>query len=151
MIGVMAYKELPPALEREDLFQAGVAKALELLDNEDGFFLMVEGSCIDDYCHANKVGYAMEELFDFDRAVGLVLEWAAKNGETLVVVTGDHSTGGLTLLDGSRKDQKVAVNFSSEGHNGVAMPVYAWGPGSENFIGIYENTEVSEKIRSLIR
>ena len=151
MIGVMAYKELPPALDRGDLFQAGVAKALELLDNKNGFFLMVEGSCIDDYCHANKVGYAMEELFDFDRAVGLVLEWAAKDGETLVVVTGDHSTGGMTLLEGNLKKQKVGVNFSSQGHNGVALPVYAWGPGAERFTGIYENTELSNRIRSLIR
>lgn len=151
MIGVMAYRELPPSLDRGDLFQAGVAKALELLDNKKGFFLMVEGSCIDDYCHANKIGYAMEELFDFDRAVGLVLEWAAKDGETLVVVTADHSTGGLTLLDGSIAEQRVGVNFSNKSHNGVALPVYAWGPGSESFIGIYENTEVSKKIRNLIK
>ena len=150
-IGIMAYMELPPALDRGDLFQAGVAKALQLLDNENGFFLMVEGSCIDDYCHANKLGYALEELFDFDRSVGLVLEWAAKDGETLVVVTGDHSTGGMTLLDGNIEEQRACVNFSNDGHNGVALPVYAWGPHAADFVGIYENAELSNKIRNLIK
>lgn len=151
VIALTSYMELPAALDRNGAHQASVVKALELLDNKDGFFLMVEGSCIDDYCHANKVGYVVEEILDFDRTVGAVLEWAAKDGETLVIVTADHSTGAMTLQGGNVKEQSVAVNFSNTGHNGVALPVYAWGPRAEEFVGIYENAELSQKIRKLIK
>lgn len=151
VIALTAYKELPPALDRGTEHQESVKKALELLDNKKGFFLMIEGSCIDDWCHANKVGYAVEEILDFDRTVGTVLEWAAKDGETLVIVTADHSTGGMTLLGGKVAEQSVAVNFANTGHNGVALPVYAWGPHAEDFVGIYENAELSKKIKELIK
>ena len=151
VIALTSYMELPAALDRNGAHQASVVKALELLDNKDGFFLMVEGSCIDDYCHANKVGYVVEEILDFDRTVGAVLEWAAKDGETLVIVTADHSTGAMTLQGGSINEQSIAVNFSNTGHNGVALPVYAWGPRAEEFVGIYENAELSQKIRKLIK
>ena len=151
VIALTAYKELPPALDRGTEHQEAVKKALELLDNKDGFFLMVEGSCIDDYCHANKVGYAVEEILDFDRTVGTVLEWAEKDGQTLVIVTADHSTGGMTLLGGNVQEQRVGVNFANDGHNGVALPVYAWGPHAEDFVGIYENAELSKKIKKLIK
>ena len=151
VIALTAYKELPPALDRGTEHQESVKKALELLDNKKGFFLMIEGSCIDDWCHANKVGYAVEEILDFDRTVGTVLEWAAKDGETLVIVTADHSTGAMTLQGGNVAGQSVAVNFSNTGHNGVALPVYAWGPHAEDFVGIYENAELSNKIKELIK
>lgn len=151
VIALTAYKELPPALDRGTEHQESVKKALELLDNKKGFFLMIEGSCIDDWCHANKVGYAVEEILDFDRTVGTVLEWAAKDGETLVIVTADHSTGAMTLQGGNVAGQSVAVNFSNTGHNGVALPVYAWGPHAEDFVGIYENAELSNRIKELIK
>ena len=151
VIALTAYKELPPALDRGTEHQESVKKALELLDNRNGFFLMVEGSCIDDWCHANKVGYAVEEILDFDRTVGTVLEWAAQDGETLVIVTADHSTGAMTLCGGKIAEQSVAVNFANTGHNGVALPVYAWGPHAEDFVGIYENAELSQRIKALIK
>ena len=151
VIALTAYTELPAALDRGTDHQESVKKALELLDNKKGFFLMVEGSCIDDWCHANKVGYAVEEILDFDRTVGAVLEWAAKDGETLVIVTADHSTGAMTLQGGNVEGQSVAVNFSNTGHNGVGLPVYAWGPHAEDFVGIYENAELSQKIKALIK
>jgi alkaline phosphatase len=151
VIALTSYMELPAGLDRGTQHQDAVKKALELLDNEDGFLLMVEGSCIDDWCHANKVGYAVEEILDFDRTVGAVLEWAAQDGETLVIVTADHSTGAMTLLGGKVDEQRVAVNFANTGHNGIALPVYAWGPCAEKFVGIYENTELSRKIKELIK
>lgn len=151
VVALMDSYELKPSLDRGDILPASVTKALELLDNKKGFFLMVEGSMIDDGGHDNKAGHTMEEIFDFDKTVGLVLEWAAKDGETLVIVTGDHATGGMTLLSGDIDDKRIRVNFSTTGHNGIALPVFAWGPHSEDFIGIYENTELSDRIRALIR
>ena len=152
VIALTAYTELPPALDRGTEHQESVKKALELLGgHKKGFFLMVEGSCIDDWCHANKVGYAVEEILDFDRTVGAVLEWAARDGETLVIVTADHSTGGMTLLGGKVAEQRVAVNYANTGHNGVALPVYAWGPGAEKFVGIYENAVLSQMIKEILK
>ncbi len=151
VVALMDSYELQPALDRGDILPASVEKALQLLDNRKGFFLMIEGSCIDDGGHDNKAGKTMEEIFDFDRTIGLVLEWAEKDGETLVIVTGDHATGGMTLLGGSIDDKRIRVNYSTAGHNGIALPVFAWGPHSEDFVGIYENTELSDRIRALIK
>ncbi len=151
VIALMDSYELHPALDRGDILPASVQKALQLLDNKKGFFLMIEGSMIDDGGHDNKAGKTMEEIFDFDRTLGLVLEWAEKDGETLVVVTADHATGGMTLLSGSIDEKRIRVNYSTTGHNGVALPVFAWGPHSEDFVGIYENAELSDKIRALIK
>ena len=151
VVALMAPKELDPALDRGDILPESVTKALQLLDNKKGFFLMIEGSMIDDGGHDNKAGHTMEEIFDFDRTLGIVLEWAEKDGETLVVVTADHATGGMTLLSGSIAEKRIRVNFSTTGHNGVALPVFAWGPHSEDFVGVYENTELSDKIRKLIK
>ena len=151
LIALMDEYELPFALDRGDILPSAVQKALQLLDNRKGFFLMIEGSMIDDGGHDNKAGETMEEIFDFDRTLGLVLEWAEKDGETLVIVTADHATGGMTLLSGSIDDKRIRVNYSTTGHNGIALPVFAWGPHSEDFIGVYENTELSDKIRALIK
>ena len=151
VIALMDSHELRPSLDRGDILPVSVAKALQLLDNKKGFFLMVEGSMIDDGGHDNKAGLTMEEIFDFDRTLGIVLEWAEKDGETLVIVTGDHATGGMTLLSGSIEEKRIRVNYSTTGHNGIALPVFAWGPHSEDFIGIYENTELSDRIRALIK
>lgn len=151
VIALMDSYELKPSLDRGDILPATVTKALELLDNRKGFFLMIEGSMIDDGGHDNKAGHTMEEIFDFDRTLGIVLEWAAKDGQTLVIVTADHATGGMTLLSGSIDEKRIRVNYSTTGHNGIALPVFAWGPHSEDFVGIYENTELSDRIRALIR
>lgn len=151
VIALMDSYELKPSLDRGDILPASVTKALELLDNKKGFFLMIEGSMIDDGGHDNKAGHTMEEVFDFDKTLGIVLEWAEKDGETLVIVTGDHATGGMTLLSGSIEEKRIRVNFSTTGHNGIFLPVFAWGPHSEDFVGVYENAELSDKIRKLIK
>jgi len=73
-------------------------KGIELLDNPNGFFMMVEGGKIDWMCHANDAGTVLSEMFDFNDAVQVACDFAAKHpDDTLIVVTGDHETGGLTL------------------------------------------------------
>lgn len=73
-------------------------KGIELLDNPNGFFMMVEGGKIDWVCHSNDAGTVLREMFDFNEAVKVACDFAAKHpDETLIVVTGDHETGGLTL------------------------------------------------------
>ena len=142
---------MPPALERDDYLQRATMKAIETLNNSNGFFLMVEGSCIDDWAHKQKVGYMAEELFEFDKTIGKVLEWAEKDGHTLVIVTADHNTGGLTLIKGNLKERSVKVHFSTKGHNGIAVPVFAYGPHAEEFAAIQENSELAMKIKDIIK
>ena len=152
---VLAPLELPSALsgERGDMFRNMTTKALDLLneENKEGFVMMVEGSCIDDWLHGNRVDAAVEEILDFDRVVGDVLEWAEKDGETLVVVTADHNTGAMTLLAGDIAEGRVEVNFANEGHNGAMVPFFAYGAGAEIFDGVIENSELSQKIWSYIK
>ena len=151
VLGLFADLEMEPALDRGPVLEDCATKALELLDNKKGFFLMIEGSSIDDWCHRHKVGYMAEELFDFDRTIGKVLQWAERDGQTLVIVTADHNTGGLTLIKGDLNERSVKVHFSTKGHNGIAVPVFAYGPHAEDFIGVYENAELSRRIRALIK
>ena len=117
--------------------------------SENGFFLMIEGSQIDLGGHATNFKYVMSELKDFDEAIKAVLDFAEADGETLVIVTADHETGGLTIKEGS-KLKKVKPNFAYGRHTGVMVPVFAYGPGSEKFTGIFDNTELYRKMKSAL-
>lgn len=138
--------------ERGDLLARASLKGIELLNqNRNGFFMMVEGSQLDDYGHFNQLDLLMKEMLDFDQTIGKIMKWAAQDGETLVVVTADHETGGLTLVDGNKDEGKVTCCFSTKSHSGVMVPVYAFGPGSEQFSGIMENTDIFKKIKALMK
>jgi alkaline phosphatase len=113
-LGLFAPLDMDPVLDRGPILRESARKAIEVLDNRKGFFLMIEGSQIDDWAHRNKVGHMAEELFEFDKIIGDVLEFAQKDGHTLVIVTADHATGGLTLIDGSLEDRSVKVHFSTK-------------------------------------
>ena len=83
-------------------------KALDTLSrNPNGFFLMIEGSNIDKAAHSNNLEEMMEELLDFDRTAGAVLDWASKHPGTLVVITADHNTGAFALTGGSREQGEI--------------------------------------------
>ncbi|MEG1950559.1 MAG: alkaline phosphatase [Odoribacter sp.] len=152
VLAVWEKHNLPQSAVRKDLLAQSSMNALCLLSqNKKGFFLMIEGSQIDHCGHSNSLEAMMEEALDFDRVVGQVFEWAAADGETLVVVTADHETGGLTLVGGSLESGEIVGKFSTENHSGVMVPVYAFGPGSDWFTGIYENTDIFEKIKHLLK
>lgn len=144
-------KDTPLPDERGDLLARASMKGISLMNqNKNGFFMMIEGSQLDDYGHFNQLDLLMKETLDFDKTIGEVMKWAAKDGETLVVVTADHETGGLTLVNGNKDEGRVACCFSTKDHSGAMVPVYAFGPGAENFTGIFENTDVFKKIKKLM-
>ncbi len=146
-VELFAPGDCAPASERGDLLVRCTQRALSRLEKADkGFFLMVEGSSIDMAAHANKLEETVREVLDFDRAVGVVLEWMQQHPDTLLVVTADHQTGGLSLLDGDRKKGEVKGSFSTTGHSGVVVPIYAVGPGADVFHGMMENTDVPRRI-----
>ena len=132
---------------RGEMLPVSAEKAIEILNKDkDGFFLMVEGSQIDWGGHDNDFEYVITELIDFDKAIGKALEFAKKDGNTLVIVTADHETGGLTLNEDTTNYNSFIPKFSTDHHTGVMVPVFAYGPGAEYFGGIYENTDVFDKI-----
>ena len=144
-------KDTPLPDERGDLLARASMKGISLMNqNKNGFFMMIEGSQLDDYGHFNQLDLLMKETLDFDQTVGEVMKWAAKDGETLVVVTADHETGGLTLVNGNKDEGRVECCFSTKDHSGAMVPVYAFGPGADNFTGIFENTDVFKKIKKLM-
>lgn len=132
---------------RGDLLPDATEKALEILSkNDKGFFIMIEGSQIDWGGEDNDIDYVTSEVLDFNKAIGKALEFAKKDGQTLVIVTADHETGGLALTGGNIKERTIESSFAVTKHTGVMVPVFAFGPGAENFTGIYENTEIFEKM-----
>ena len=136
---------------RGDMLPSAAATAINILsNNKKGFFLMVEGSHIDWGAHANNTLYVANEVVDFDRAVGKAMEFAEKDKKTLVIVTADHETGGMAIVDGNYKTGKVSAKFVTASHTGVMVPVFAWGPGAELFQGIQENTELFYKMMTLL-
>ncbi|PLV58745.1 alkaline phosphatase [Thermotoga sp. KOL6] len=215
VLALFAPSHLAPASERsgdQPMLYEMVEKALEILskDNEP-FFLMVEGSQIDWEAHGNDVYGVWKEVLEFDKAVQVALDFALRRGDTLVVVTADHETGGLGLSAGdymvdvekirgftktadwimanystadkesfkeaikeyfgltlsdedlerisaSKKpsaelgkilSEKVNVGWTTTSHSGVPVPVYAFGPGAENFTGFLDNTEIPRIIMRL--
>jgi alkaline phosphatase len=136
---------------RGDFLKDSFQQAIQTLQsNPKGFFMMAEGAQVDYGGHANQVPYVVTEMLDFDKLVGEALRFADSNGETLVIVTADHETGGLTLLDGNLKTGYVDGQFSTNDHTGIMVPVFAYGPHSLDFRGIYENTEIYFKIAKVI-
>jgi alkaline phosphatase len=136
----------PYAAERTISLKELTQKAIEILaQDKDGFFLMVEGSQIDWACHKNDGTNVVSEVGDFDNAVGAGLDFAEKNGETLVIITADHETGGFALLGGSVKNKITdETGFVQKDHTATMVPLFAYGPGSALFSGIQDNTDIGK-------
>ncbi len=142
-------KHMVKAPERGNFLPEATAKAIEMLDNENGFFLMVEGSQIDFACHDNDSITLVEEMKDFNNTLNVVLDFAEKDGNTLVVVTADHETGGLTFVDPQGKYTRTDFKWSTGSHSAIFVPVFSFGPGAEKFSGIMDNTEIISKIMEI--
>ena len=154
---VLAEDGIPSKIEgRGDFLKDATEMALDYFDQKGKpFFLMVEGSYIDWGGHAEDADMMVAEVLDFDKTLGAVLDYVKEHPNTLLVVTADHETGGVSIgkyyevdeSTGNKKEvaDKVAVYFNSNQHSGELIPVFAEGKGAENFQGIYENNEIYHK------
>lgn len=152
-IAGLMYAVHPPMVDsgRGNMLEESALKALEILSkNNTGFFMMVEGSQIDWGGHSNRTEYVVNEMVDFDKTVGKVLDFAEKDKNTLVIITADHECGGFSVTDGCIKTGKVTAMFNTEHHTGEPVPVFAFGPSSEKFQGFYNNTDIFKKMLSFI-
>ncbi len=135
--------------ERGDQMNRLTMAALESLSkNENGFFMMIEGAQIDWAGHDNDAEWMIREMIAFDSVIGDVLDFAEEDGNTLVIVTSDHETGGLTLRRGET-NQDLNHSFSSDYHTAVTVPVLSYGPGAERFSGIQDNTDIARHMFGL--
>src|SRR5699024_6060978 len=149
VIAFLEAKSLAPAPERGDqLVQLTKAALANASQDPDGFFMMIEGSQIDWGGHDNDGNRVVEEVKDFDDVVSTVIDFAKENGRTLVVVTADHETGGLTMPGGEESGQ-FTYEYTTGGHTALDVPVYSFGPSGELFEGRYDNTGVVKKMFSL--
>ncbi|WP_308470494.1 alkaline phosphatase [Arthrobacter sp. 9E06] len=153
------------------------AKALELLTSgNEGFFLMVEEEGIDAFSHVNNAELTIESGIEFDRSVALAKDFAEQDGETLLIVVGDHQTGGMTIesvdvpepgeepdesgdgpsaedgpLPVAGAEQEFMVDWSTGGHTALDVPLTAMGPGSDLLTGVYENTRIFDIMVQMMR
>ena len=119
-------------------------KALELLSGDpEGFFLLIENEGIDGASHANVTEDVLASIRSFDSAVGVALDFAAKDANTLVIVTADHETGGMQLY---AKEGQLDIKWGTTGHTGASVPLLAYGPGAEAFAGLLDNTDIANRI-----
>ncbi|MFA8449991.1 MAG: alkaline phosphatase [Bacteroidales bacterium] len=136
---------------RGEMLVESAQKALEVLkDSDQGFFLMIEGSQIDFAAHSNDTENVVAETVDFDNAVGKVVEWALQDGETLVIVTADHETGGFAVTGGNMELGEVKGDFVSKHHTATMVPVFAFGPKADLFQGVQENTDINKKMKAVL-
>ncbi len=142
LLGLFAIGPMPRASERSPGLTSMMATALAILDRDpDGFFLMVENEGSDTEAHAHvERDVLVAEMLDFDDAVRVALEYQERHPETLVVVTADHETGGLSLTPD--QDRNVILQYSTFGHTAALVPLFASGPGAERFGGLKENWEI---------
>ena len=136
--------------------EKATAKALDVLsrNNKKGFFLMVESAIIDGYGHNNDTEGLIDEMREFDRTLRQLIAYVDQNPETLLVVTGDHETGGVSVsyrefAQGERPS--VLLRYTTKGHSGTFVPVFSYGPDSENFSGVMKNIDIPNKIMQILK
>ena len=152
---------LPPKVEtgyivdgRTDFLPVATREAIDFLKSRShdgkGFFLMVEGARIDKACHANKFDSAVKELLDFDKAIAEAIRFADEDGDTLVIISADHETSGLVIWDGDPAKGNVEGVHISGSHTATPVPIFAYGPHAQDFMGVQGNEQVGQKILKLL-
>lgn len=126
-------------------------RALELLgDRAAGFLLVVEQEETDESAHDHDLDAVVAAMTELDEALQVILEHAAARGDTLVVVTADHETAGLAIIDGDLDEGTAALRWLEDDHLNTWVPLFAFGPGAPRFAGVYDNTEIGRRIAELL-
>ncbi len=112
---------------------------------------MIESAMIDSGGHGNSSSTIVRELLDFDQVIGWMIQYVDQNPNTLLVITADHETAGVSLPQGNISNNEVEFAYHSDDHTGIMVPIFAYGAHSGEFRGVYENTEVFHKIMKLVK
>jgi len=139
---------------RGTIFPDAVQTALNILgNNEKGFFLFVADVFIDRASHLGDAELVALEVIDLDKVIGIALEFAQKNGNTLVIVTGGPEASGMVITGGHFQNGSFEAKWANPGmiHTGTMIPVFAYGPGSDKVRGILDNTDIFHKMMEFLR
>ncbi|MEB2784449.1 alkaline phosphatase [Algoriphagus persicinus] len=137
---------------RGDYLLKSTAFSLEFFDQKSRpFFLMVEASNIDSGGHSNSTSMIVSEMLDFDEVIGKVIQYVDANPNTLLLITADHETGGVSIPQGDVASSTVELAYHSDDHTGIMVPVFAYGAHSGDFRGVYENSALFHKIMKLVK
>lgn len=142
--------------EPTEYLHKACTKALTVLEKDarEGFFLMVESAIIDGYGHNNDSEGMIEEMQEFDKTLQALIAYVDAHPNTLLVVTADHETGGAGVTYKSHEvnqPEGLQLNFSTKGHTGTVVPIFAYGAGAEKFRGIFQNRELPGIIERLMK
>ena len=146
VLGFMAKDALDPETGLGQLTETALAR---LAQNDKGFFLMVEGSLPDGGGHGNKPELTVRGTLQVDWAVKRAVEFARLRGDTLVLVTADHETGGLNCSMSRADPRRLTIHYAATSHTGAAVNLYAYGPGANLFSGVIDNTDIAKTIARL--
>ena len=149
VIGTFASESISEEENRVSLEEL-IEEAIYRLDNENGFFLMVEGSNIDTYSHQSNINTTLKEMIDFDNAVGIAKKYVDRNPDTLLIITADHETGGLNLDGVTAADQLTDSLYTSNGsHTSANVLVYAYGVAAKDLTqyNLIDNTSICKFIK----
>jgi alkaline phosphatase len=152
LLGLFAEGGMPTATEgRTPALPEMTRAALKVVDrNPNGFFLMVEASQPDWRGHANEpVDEVVAEMLDYDQAVRVALEYQDRHPETLIVLTADHETGGLAIQQ--NRQGEIVARYTTTGHTGSMIPLFARGPGAERFGGVKDNYQIGQLLLEAIK
>lgn len=148
---LMEKNGLKPASDRKHTLGDFTKAAIEnLKNNENGFVLMIEGSQIDWAGHDNLQDYLLSEMRDFNTAITEAFNFAKEDGNTLIVITADHETGGMVISGGDIDGKNLKLSFNSKSHTAGFVPVFSFGPSEELFQGILENYEIGRNLIFLL-
>lgn len=120
-----------------------------LSPDPEGFFLVVEQEGTDGASHANHTQKFIDSMISFDEAVGIALDFAAARNDVLLIVAADHECGGLQIH--REKGSEMELVWATKAHTGEAVPVFAYGPGAEQFVGFMNGEDLGRKLIGLVR
>jgi alkaline phosphatase len=106
------------------------------------FVLLIESEVTDGMGHDNDIAGLTEGVRELDAALAAALSWAEPRNDTLILVTADHDTGGLGIVDGDYSDGVAKLRWATAEHTAQWVPVFAFGPGAEHFTGVIDNTDL---------
>lgn len=148
-VALVAEDDVPAGKYSKAFLPKGASNAAQMmLANPKGYFLVVENSHIKNAIVMNAPLAMADEVIELDNTVKEVLKLAGQN--TLILVMGNVEFGGINITGGSQKDKKTEINTSFKNNTATMVPVFAFGPGAEQFSGIYDNTDVFNKLLKFI-
>lgn len=150
LLGLFADGDMALAPERSPSLADMTRAALAVLDREpSGFFLLVENEETDTQAHENQAFAVLAaEMQALDEAIAVAVEYQRHHPETLIVVTGDHETGGVAVHVDSTG--APALRYTTRGHTAGLLPLFAHGPGADRFRGLLPNDAVGRRLRELV-